>query len=130
MLSQQDNDMLTRVGPGTAMGNLLRRFWTPALLEEEIVERDGAPVKLRLLGEDLVAFRSTSGKVATVEANAAMWRRPILLGGNKKTGLRCVNHGWKNDLNGNCVNLPAAGDKDALKDQITITPYPTRKNGA
>jgi phthalate 4,5-dioxygenase oxygenase subunit len=62
MLSQENNEILTRVGPGTPMGNLLRRFWIPGLLEQEIVERDGAPVKLRLLGEDLVAFRSTSAK--------------------------------------------------------------------
>ena len=63
MLSRDDNELLTRVGPGTPMGELLRRFWMPALLEEEVAEPDGPPVKLRLLGEDLVAFRDTSGKI-------------------------------------------------------------------
>ncbi|MEA3025461.1 MAG: phthalate 4,5-dioxygenase [Alphaproteobacteria bacterium] len=129
MLSQQNNDMLTRVGPGTPMGNLLRCFWIPALLEEEIVEPDGAPVKLRLLGEDLVAFRSTSGKVGIVEAYCAHRRAPLCLGRNEENGLRCVYHGWKYDLDGNCVDLPAAGDKDALKERIKIAAYPTREHG-
>ena len=93
MLSQEDNDLLTRVGPGTPMGNLLRRFWIPALLEEEIVEPDGAPVKLQLLGEDLVAFRNTSGKVGIVDAYCAHRRAPMCFGRNEENGLRCVYHG-------------------------------------
>lgn len=129
MLSQQNNEMLTRVGPNTPMGNLLRRFWIPALLEEELVERDGAPVKVRLLGEDLVAFRSTSGKVGIVDAYCAHRRAPLCLGRNEENGLRCVYHGWKYDLDGNCVDLPAANDKDALKERIKITAYPTREHG-
>jgi phthalate 4,5-dioxygenase len=129
MLSQENNEILTRVGPGTPMGNLLRRFWIPALLEQEIVERDGAPVKLRLLGEDLVAFRSTSGKVGIVDAYCAHRRAPMCLGRNEENGLRCVYHGWKYDLEGNCVDLPAAGDKDSLKERIRITAYPTREHG-
>jgi hypothetical protein len=79
MLLQLNNEILTLVGPGSPMGNLLRRFCIPALLEEEIVEPDGTPVKIRLLGEDLVAFRSTSGKVGIVEAYRAHRRAPLCL---------------------------------------------------
>ncbi len=128
MLSTQNNEMLTRVGPGTPMGTLLRRFWIPALLEEEIVERDGAPVKLRLLGEDLVAFRTTSGKVGIVEAYCAHRRAPMCLGRNEENGLRCVYHGWKYDVDGNCIDLPTAGD-ESVKDKVRITAYPTREHG-
>jgi phenylpropionate dioxygenase-like ring-hydroxylating dioxygenase large terminal subunit len=83
MLSQENNEILTRVGPGTPIGNLLRRFWIPGLLEQEIVEPDGAPVKLRLLEEDLVAFRSTSGKVGIVDAYCAHRRGPMCRGRGK-----------------------------------------------
>jgi len=68
MLSPEDNEVLTRVGPGTPMGELTRRFWIPGILEEEVAERDGAPVKLRLLGEDLVAFRDTEGRIGVLDA--------------------------------------------------------------
>jgi phthalate 4,5-dioxygenase oxygenase subunit len=129
MLSREDNEILTRVGPGTPMGNLLRRFWIPALLEAEIVDPDGAPVKVRLLGEDLIAFRNTGGKVGIVDAYCAHRRAPLCLGRNEENGLRCVYHGWKYDVDGNCVDLPAAGDKEALKDKIKITAYPTRERG-
>jgi phenylpropionate dioxygenase-like ring-hydroxylating dioxygenase large terminal subunit len=83
MLSQESNEILTRVWPGTPMGNLLRRFWIPGLLEQEIAEPDGAPVKLRLLREDPVAFRSTSGKVGIVDAYCAHHHGPMCRGRGK-----------------------------------------------
>lgn len=129
MLSKQDNEILTRVGPGTPMGNLLRRFWIPALLEEEIMEPDGAPVKLRLLGENLIAFRNTVGKVGIVEAYCAHRRAPLFLGRNEENGIRCVYHGWKFDVDGQCVDLPTAGDDGAHKEKIKITAYPTAEHG-
>ena len=68
MLSKEDNELLTRVGPGTPMCELLRRFWMPGLLEEEIPTPDCDPVRLRLLGEDLVAFRDTNGRIGVLDA--------------------------------------------------------------
>ncbi|GAH40365.1 unnamed protein product, partial [marine sediment metagenome] len=102
MLSKADNEKLTRVGPGTPMGELFRRFWMPALLSEEIAERDGAPVRLRLLGEDLVAFRDTQGRVGIVDAYCAHRRAGLFFGRNEDCGLRCVYHGWKFDVDGIC----------------------------
>jgi phthalate 4,5-dioxygenase oxygenase subunit len=129
MLSKQDNEILTRVGPGTPMGNLLRRFWIPALLEEEIAQPDGAPVKVRLLGENLVAFRASDGKVGIVDAFCAHRRAPLYLGRNEECGLRCVYHGWKYDVDGNCLDLPTTGDEIALRHKIKIRAYPTRERG-
>ena len=67
MLSKQDNETLVRIGAGTEMGELMRRFWMPALLSSELPEPDGAPVRIRLMGEDLVAFRDTAGRVGLLE---------------------------------------------------------------
>jgi phthalate 4,5-dioxygenase oxygenase subunit len=128
MLSPEDNETLTRVGPGTPMGNLLRRFWVPALLEEEVAA-DGAPSKLRLLGEDLIAFRNTEGRVGVVDAFCAHRRAPLFLGRNEENGLRCVYHGWKYDVDGNCVDLPAAADESALKDRVKLVAYPAAERG-
>ena len=90
--SDEMNTILTRVGPGTPMGNLFRRFWLPALLANEVVA-DGQPVRMRILGEDLVAFRDTSGKVGIVEAYCPHRGAPLYFGRNEQCGLRCVYHG-------------------------------------
>ena len=96
MLTQEDNETLCRVGPGTLMGNLLRRYWLPALLSTEAPEPDSPPVRVRLLGEDLIAFRATTGAVGLV-ANACPHRgASLFFGRNEEAGLRCVYHGWNN----------------------------------
>ncbi len=98
MLSVADNELLTRTGPGTPMGELFRRFWLPALLPSELPAPDCAPIRLRLLGEDLIAFRDTSGRVGFV-ANACPHRgASLFFGRNEEDGLRCVYHGWKFDV--------------------------------
>ncbi len=90
------------------MGTLLRRYWQPALLAEEVAERDGPPVRVRLLGEDLVAFRATDGRVGLLDAYGCRHRRaPLFFGRNEECGLRCVYHGWKFDTDGACVDLPS-----------------------
>ncbi|HWO72675.1 MAG TPA: Rieske 2Fe-2S domain-containing protein, partial [Dehalococcoidia bacterium] len=98
MLSEQDNEILTRVGPGTLMGNLLRRYWMPALLSSEVPEPDSPPVRVRLLGEDLVAFRDTNGKVGLVVQACPHRGASLFFGRNEEAGLRCVYHGWKFDV--------------------------------
>jgi phenylpropionate dioxygenase-like ring-hydroxylating dioxygenase large terminal subunit len=130
MLSKDNNDLLTRVGPGTPMGELLRRFWMPALLEEEIARPDCDPVRLRLLGEDLVAFRDTDGRVGIVEAYCAHRRAGLFFGRNEECGLRCVYHGWKFDVDGNCVDIPSEPDGGAaLMAKAKIKSYPTAVRG-
>ena len=99
-MNPQDNERLIRVGPGTLMGTLLRHYWMPALLEEEVAEPDGSPVRLRLLGEDLVAFHDTRGRVGIIEAHCAHRRAHLFYGRNEECGLRCIYHGWKYDVDG------------------------------
>jgi len=129
MLSQQDNERLTRVGPGTPMGNLFRRYWFPALLSEELPEADCPPVRVRLLGEDLVAFRDTNGDVGIVDAYCPHRRAPMFFGRNEECGLRCVYHGWKFDKSGNCVDMPSEPPDSQFKTKVKIAAYPAWEGG-
>ena len=106
MLNQADNQLLTRVGPGTAMGETLRQYWLPALLSAELPTSDGPPLRMRLLGENLVAFRDSSGRVGLVADNCPHRGASLFFGRNEEHGLRCVYHGWKFDLTGACVDMP------------------------
>src|SRR6202142_34826 len=106
MLSPQENERLVRIGPGTPAGALFRRYWQPALMSGELPENDGAPVRVRLLGEDLIAFRDTNGEVGLVDAYCAHRWAPLFAGINEECGIRCVYHGWKFDVHGSCVDIP------------------------
>jgi phthalate 4,5-dioxygenase oxygenase subunit len=130
MLTPADNDRLTRVGPGTPMGTLLRRYWLPALLSEEVTEADGPPVRVRLLGEDLIAFRDTSGAVGLVSAYCPHRRAPMFFGRNEECGLRCVYHGWKFDRSGACVDMPSEPPDSLFKTKVRIESYPTWEAGS
>jgi phthalate 4,5-dioxygenase oxygenase subunit len=125
MLSKEDNERLTRVSKGTPMGELMRRYWQPILLSSELPETDGAPVRVRVLGEDLIAFRDTSGRVGLVDAYCPHRRAPLFFGRNEECGLRCVYHGWKFDVDGKCVDLPSEPADSKMKEHIAITAYPT-----
>jgi phthalate 4,5-dioxygenase oxygenase subunit len=129
MLSAQDNEMLARTGPGTPMGELFRRFWLPALLPSELPEADCPPVRLRLLGEDLIAFRDTSGKAGFV-ANACPHRgASLFFGRNEEEGLRCVYHGWKFDTTGACVDMPSEPAESNFKGKVRVQAYPSAEFG-
>ena len=106
MVSRQENELLTRTGPGTPMGELFRRYWVPALLSEELTEPDGPPIRARLLGEDLVAFRATNGQIGLLAEPCAHRGASLYFGRNEQGGLRCVYHGWKYDVSGACVDMP------------------------
>ena len=129
MLSTSDNERLTRVGPGTPMGQTLRRYWMPAALSSELPQPDGPPVRVRLLGEDLVAFRDTDGKVGLVGAFCPHRRAPMFFGRNERNGLRCVYHGWKFDRAGNCMDMPTEPPDSSYKTRIKIEAYPTAESG-
>jgi phenylpropionate dioxygenase-like ring-hydroxylating dioxygenase large terminal subunit len=124
MLKKEDNERLTRVGPGTPMGALLRRYWQPALLSSEIAEKDGPPVRIRLLGEDLIAFRDTKDRIGLIDAYCAHRRAPMFYGRNEDCGIRCVYHGWKFDVEGNCVDLPSLPADSPVKAKVHIKSYP------
>ena len=115
MLSKADNEFLTRSGKGTPMGELLRRFWMPALLSEELPERDGPPKKIKILGEDLLAFRDSNGRVGIVEPHCPHRGANLYYGRNEECGLRCSFHGWKFDVDGNCVDLPTSPPESDLQ---------------
>ena len=127
MLSRADNEFLTRSGKGTPMGELLRRFWMPALLSEELGERDGPPKKIKLLGEDLLAFRDSEGRVGIVEPHCPHRGANLYHGRNEECGLRCAYHGWKFDVEGRCVDLPTSPPESSYKDTIRLLAYPTRE---
>src|SRR5262245_23088547 len=118
MLSPEMNELLTRVSPGTKMGDVFRRYWLPALMSAEVPEPDGPPVRVRILGEDLVAFRDTAGAVGLVDAKCPHRRAPMFFGRNEECGLRCVYHGWKFDVGGNCVDLPSEPPDSIFRTKI------------
>jgi phthalate 4,5-dioxygenase len=130
MLSVAENERITRIGPGTPMGAVFRRYWLPALLSSELPEPDGAPVRVRILAEDLIAFRDASGKVGLVEAFCPHRRAPMFFGRNEEGGLRCVYHGWKFDAGGACVDMPSEPaarrelDEGLFETKVTIGAYP------
>ena len=128
MLSKQDNEMLIKTGPETPMGRLLRRYWTPACLSSEIAEPDSPPLRVRLLGEDLVAFRDTEGRVGLIDENCPHRGTSLFFGRNEESGLRCVYHGWKFDVAGNCVDMPSEPGA-AFKDKLKLLSYPTHESG-
>jgi phthalate 4,5-dioxygenase len=129
MLSQEDNHVLTRSGPGTSMGALLRRFWMPVLLSEEVPAADREPKRVTLLGEPLLVFRDTTGRLGLVDRRCPHRGADLYYGRNEDCGLRCVYHGWKFDVDGNCLELPTAPDGSRFKDKISLTAYPTREVG-
>jgi phenylpropionate dioxygenase-like ring-hydroxylating dioxygenase large terminal subunit len=129
MLTVEENERLTRVGAGTPMGTYMRRFWWPLCLSTELPERDGAPLRVRILGEDLTAFRDTEGNVGLIDAFCPHRRAPLFFGRNEECGLRCVYHGWKFDRHGNCVDMPSEPAGTTLQAKVKILAYPTVEKG-
>jgi phthalate 4,5-dioxygenase len=128
MLSQQENEMLTRVGRGTPMGELMRRYWIPAAYSHQIAKPDGPPIRVRLLGENLVLFRDTAGRIGLIDERCPHRTASMFYGRNEESGLRCVYHGLKFDVEGNCVDIPCvpqSGEvqKRNLLSQLKIKAY-------
>ena len=129
MLSKEDNELLTQINPGTPMGNLIRRYWVPALLSEEIPQPDCPPVRVRMLGEELVAFRDSGGRIGLLGERCAHRGTSLFYGRNEECGLRCIYHGWKYDVDGHVLDTPAEpGDSDFRK-KLRHTAYPTHEAG-
>ena len=129
MVTREENEILTRTGPGTPMGDALRRYWVPALLSYELPEPDCPPVRVKLLGEDLVAFKDTDGRIGLLEEFCAHRRSSLFLGRNEECGLRCVFHGWKYDVHGNCTDMMNEPPESDFKDKIKLLAYPTLELG-
>ena len=130
MLTREENEFLTRIGPTTAMGDLLRQYWVPALLTTELPVSDGPPLRVRLLGEDLIAFRATSGEAGLVEQGCPHRRASLFFGRNEENGLRCGYHGWKFNVQGQCVDMPNEPVECDFKEKVRLKAYPCReRNG-
>jgi phenylpropionate dioxygenase-like ring-hydroxylating dioxygenase large terminal subunit len=129
MLSAEDNETLVRVGEGTPMGQLMRRFWFPALLSEEVAERDGRPARVRLLGENLVAFRDSEGRIGLLQENCPHRGASLALAVNEECGLRCLYHGWKFGVDGECLDIPTEVPDSTLKNRVKAKAYATREAG-
>ncbi len=121
-MDKQMSETLVRTGPGTAMGELMRRYWVPALLVSEIAEPDCPPVRVQLLGEKLLAFRDTEGKAALIDEFCSHRGVSLYFGRNEENGIRCAYHGLKFDRDGKCVDVPSA--PQACK-HMGIKAYPT-----
>jgi len=127
MLSPQENEKLTHVEGKSSMGQLVRRFWLPFLISADLPEPDCVPVRVRLLGENLVAFRDTSGKVGLVDRLCAHRRADLFFGRNEENGLRCIYHGWKFDVTGQCVEAPTEPRDSNFASKIHLRAYPVEE---
>jgi phthalate 4,5-dioxygenase len=129
MLSAAENQALTQVGPGTLMGDLFRHYWIPFLPASDLAV-DGRPRRVRLLGEDLVAFRDSNGAVGLLDSACAHRGAPMFFGRNEECGLRCVYHGWKYDVSGRVIDTPAEPVRSRFKDRVRMKAYRVReRNG-
>ncbi len=129
MLSKEENELVSQVGPGTPMGDLMREFWLPALLSSELSEPDGPPLRLRLLGEDLIAFRDSAGQIGVLGSHCPHRGASLFFGRNEEHGLRCVYHGWKFDTDGRCVDMPNEPAESNFKDKVRQLAYPAAERG-
>ncbi len=129
MLTREENDLLCQTGPGTPMGELMRRYWMPAMLSEELPEPDGTPLRVRLLGEDLVAFRDSDGRVGLLDENCSHRCTSLAYGRNEQGGLRCIYHGWKYDVEGKILETPAEPAASMIKHHVRQKAYPVREVG-
>lgn len=130
MLSKKDNERLTRVGPGTPMGEMLRELWTPAC-RSAALEADGAPLRVRLLGEDFIAFRATDGRLGFFDEACPHRCASLALARNEENGLRCIFHGWKFSVDGKCIDAPTepTGRRKAFAAKVPVNAYPVREAG-
>lgn len=124
MLTKEQNDLLTQTGPGTPMGEMFRRYWIPALLSEEIPEPDCPPVRTKLLGEQLIAFRDSEGRIGLLDEFCSHRTASLFFGRNEECGLRCAYHGWKYDVDGNCVDMPSEPEGTRFRERIKQRAYP------
>ena len=126
---KEENELLCRVGPGTPMGRLMREYWIPALMSTELPVHDCAPMRLRLLGENLIAFRDSAGRVGVLANNCPHRGASLFFGRNEEGGLRCVYHGWKFDVSGACVDMPNEPAESNFKHKVRATAYPCLERG-
>ncbi len=129
MLTREENALLTHTDRGTPMGEYLRRYWQPVLLASELPEPDCPPVRVKLMGEELVAFRDTQDRIGLLDEYCPHRLTSLYWGRNEECGLRCVYHGWKFDVEGHCVDMPNEPPEYGFKERVFTTAYPAREWG-
>ena len=127
MLSAADNELLVRTNQNTPLGEYFRRFWQPVALSEEIPLPDCPPIRVTVMGEELLLFRDSAGKVGLIDRYCAHRGADLFFGRNEECGIRCIYHGWKYDTEGKCIEMPNVPSGAAYHDSIQIKAYPTRE---
>ncbi len=128
MLTAEENDLLTRVEGDAPMGGLMRRHWLPICLTEEVAAPDGDPVRQRILGENLVVFRDSEGRVGVLDEMCPHRKASLAFGRNEECGLRCLYHGWKFDVDGNCVDMSSEPPGSVLAQKVKQKSYPVHES--
>lgn len=128
-MTPEENDLLCRVEGDAPMGRIMRHHWIAACLSEEVAEPDGKPIKVRLLGEDLVVFRDSKGRLGVLDEYCAHRRASLVFGRNEECGLRCLYHGWKFDVEGNVVEMASEPPGTTIPQRIKQKAYPAREAG-
>src|SRR5437868_1262680 len=129
MLTKEHNELATRTDTGTAMGELFRRYWLPALLSAELAEKDGPPVRLKLLGERLLCFRDSEGRLGVIDEFCAHRGVSLWFGRNEENGIRCPYHGWKYDVNGRCTEVPSEDEGSRFCEKVRLKAYTLIERG-
>jgi phthalate 4,5-dioxygenase oxygenase subunit len=127
--TREENDWLTQVGPGTLMGNLLRQYWIPVTPATDLIEPGGRPLRVKLLGEDLVLFRALNGAIGMIGAFCSHRLAPLFYGRVEEDGLRCPYHGWKFARDGRCMEMPNIPTEQQFHDEIHHPGYPCTERG-
>ncbi|HSE93455.1 MAG TPA: Rieske 2Fe-2S domain-containing protein [Methylomirabilota bacterium] len=128
MLTAEENDQLTKVGPGTLIGDLMRQYWIPVVLSSEL-EHGGRVKRVRILGEDLVVFRGPSGRVGLLGELCSHRRASLYFARNEEQGLRCVYHGWQYEPGGRCIDMPNERPESCFQDKVVHPAYPCAERG-
>ena len=128
-MKAEHNELLTRTGPGTSMGELFRRYWLPVLLSWELPDPDCPPVRVRCLSERMIAFRDSAGRLGLVDEFCAHRGVSLYFGRNEESGIRCAYHGWKYDVNGQCMDVPSEPAESGFCKKIKLKSYPIAERG-
>jgi len=128
MLNREDNELLTLTGPGTAMGDLLRRYWTPVVLSSELAP-GGRVKRVKLLGERLIAYRTPSGRPGLIAEFCPHRSASLYFGRVEEAGMRCVYHGWKFGHDGRCMEMPSEPAESSFAAKVTTPAYPCTERG-
>jgi phthalate 4,5-dioxygenase len=129
MLTKADNELLSQTGADTPMGQMLRRFWIPFAVSSELPEPDCDPIEVHIMSERLVAFKDTQGRYGLVEDFCPHRGAPLFYGRNEEGGLRCIYHGWKFDVTGQCLEMPSEPARSNFKDKVSAKAYPVKEMG-